>query len=122
MTMIFHIVSQAAWKQAEQDREYRATSLEREGFIHFSTAEQVVRVANAFYAGQTDLLLLLVDPDKVSAEVRYEPPAEMPDSGERFPHLYGALNLDAVTRVVALPPDDDGKWSGLPASAVASES
>src|SRR5262249_30183226 len=98
--MILHIISRAAWSQAQQDGSYRPPSLEREGFIHFSKPMQVIRTANHFYKGQRDLVLLVVDPAKVAADIRYEPPAENPNSSERFPHIYGALNLDAVIRVV----------------------
>ena len=112
--MILHIVSRDAWAQAQHDDVYRPPSLEREGFIHFSKPEQVVATANHFYAGQGDLVLLVVDPAWLDAELRYEAPAEQLDSAERFPHLYGALNLDAVVRVVAFPPNAAGHWSALP--------
>ncbi|MBI1259496.1 MAG: DUF952 domain-containing protein [Chloroflexi bacterium] len=112
--MILHIVSKNAWAQAQGEGAYRADSLAAQGFIHFSLPEQVVGTANRFYAGQTSLALLVVDPAKLQAELRYEPPAEAPESSERFPHLYGALNLDAVVRVVDFPPDADGHWSALP--------
>jgi uncharacterized protein (DUF952 family) len=119
-TIILHIISRADWQQAERDGVYHAPSLDHEGFIHFSTPDQVVRVANMFYKGQPDLVLLVVDPAKVSAELRYEAPAEYPDSSERFPHIYGALNLDAVIRVVDFPPDADGIWRSLPEAATRS--
>ena len=116
MTKIFHITSRDAWQRALRSGVYRAPSLDQQGFIHFSTAEQVVATANRHYHGQADLLLLEVDATRLAAELRYEPSAEAPDSAERFPHLYGALNLDAVTRVIAFPPDADGGWSALPDS------
>ena len=116
MTTIFHITSRDAWEQGLRSGAYRAPSLDQQGFIHFSTAEQVVATANRYYRGQADLLLLEVDPARLAAELRYEPPAEAPDSAERFPHLYGALNLDAVTRVIAFPSDAGGGWSALPDS------
>lgn len=115
MTTIFHITSRSAWEAAQRAGDYRAPSLETQGFIHFSDAEQVIRVANALYAGQTDLVLLVVDPAQLSAELRYEPPVEVTGATELFPHLYGGLNLNAVTQVVAFPPDAGDKWSGLPA-------
>src|SRR5262249_51211610 len=112
--MILHIIPREVWAQAQREGIYRAASLRQEGFIHFSLPEQVVGTANRFYTGQTDLLLLVVDPAKLRAELRYEPPLEAPESAVRFPHLYGALNLDAVVRVVAFPPNADGRWSALP--------
>ena len=88
---------------ASQIGEYRAASLELEGFIHFSRPEQVLRVANAYYPGQLDLVLLWIDPQKLAAELRWES-----SDWDIFPHLYGALNLDAVVKVVDFAPDNDG--------------
>lgn len=122
MTPIYHITSRAAWAQAQRDGAYRTESLAQVGFIHFSKAEQVVRTANAYYAGQRDLVLLVVDPAQLESDLRYEPPAEAPGSqasrsDDRFPHLYGALNLNAVVRAVDFPPETDDKWSQLPPDA-----
>jgi uncharacterized protein (DUF952 family) len=117
MMNILHITSNAEWQQAQHDGAYRAPSLDQEGYIHLSKPEQVLGVANAFYRGQTDLVLLVIDPARLAAELRYEPPDEMPDSSQRFPHLYGALNLDAVVKVLDFSPDADGGWSALPSGA-----
>jgi uncharacterized protein (DUF952 family) len=113
--MILHIVSESDWAQAQSQSAYVPDSLRHEGFIHFSLPEQVIGTANRFYTGQTDLVLLIVDPASLRHELRLELPLEAPESDMRFPHLYGALNLDAVVRVVAFPPDADGHWSVLPA-------
>ncbi len=112
--MILHILSRDDWAQAQWAGSYHPASLDNEGFIHFSTPQQVIATANRFYRGQTDLALLVVDPTQVSAEIRYEPPAEAPQSDQRFPHIYGDLNPEAVIRVVDFPPDADGGWSALP--------
>jgi uncharacterized protein (DUF952 family) len=71
-------------------------TLDEVGFIHCSRAEQVAGVAERFYRGQTGLVLLTIDENLVGPEVRYE---AVPDSGERFPHVYGPLNTDAVVAV-----------------------
>ena len=112
--MIMHIVSRSEWTQAQQETAYVPASLRHEGFIHFSLPDQVIGTANRFYQGQTDLVLLVVDPASLRPELRLEPPLEAPESDLRFPHLYGPLNLDAVVRVLDFPPDADGHWSALP--------
>ncbi|MCC6801885.1 MAG: DUF952 domain-containing protein [Anaerolineae bacterium] len=122
MTLIYHITTRAAWAQAQRDGAYRTESLTQEGFIHFSGAEQVVRTANLYYAGQRELVLLVVDPARLKSELRYEQPAKSPGStasrrDEYFPHLYGTLNLDAVAGVVDFPPDAGDTWSRLPPEA-----
>ncbi|MBN2387002.1 MAG: DUF952 domain-containing protein [Anaerolineales bacterium] len=120
---ILHITSWAGWAAARSEGEYRADSLADEGFIHCSTRAQVIRVANLWYPGQAELVLLVIEPDRLTAELKWEPPVhppagdEVPPLDERFPHLYGPLNLDAVVAVLAFEPGRDGRFS-LPASLV----
>lgn len=115
--MIYHISSPQAWQQAQQQGLYRDPSLESEGFIHFSARDQVVRVANVIYRGQQGLLLLCVDETRLQAPLKWEAPSQPADSApvpveeaEPFPHLYGALNVDAVVKVVPFPCQEDGTF------------
>lgn len=107
--MIVHICETLAWDEAKRAGEYRPPSVDAEGFIHASLPEQVLGVANRFYAGQNDLLLLWIDPQRLRASIHYEPA-----DGELFPHIYGPLNLDAVQIVLAFPADADGVFRRLP--------
>ena len=99
-TILFHITEQTAWESAQRDGLYRAASLAAEGFIHLSKQEQVPEVAARFYAGQSGLVLLEIEGDRLQAELRYD---EVPGHGT-FPHLYGPLNLDAVKQVHPFEP------------------
>ncbi len=113
MTPILHIITREAWATALEQGAYRAPSLADEGFIHTSTAEQVLGVANTFYAGLTDLAILVIDSALVEAEIKYEAPSgdgPAPAPG-LFPHIYGALNLNAVVKVVDFPLGADGAFS-----------
>ena len=122
MTHIYHITTRAAVESAHLSGEYRAESLAGQGFIHFSQIFQILGVANAFYAGQTDLVILVVDVSRLKVELKFEDPshpgpansAPHPDANSLFPHLYGALNLDAIDRVVDFPAGVDGSFQ-LPA-------
>jgi uncharacterized protein (DUF952 family) len=115
MTLIYHLTTPESWQQAQAIGEYRAESLAHEGFIHASTSTQVIPVANAFYCSVAELILLCIDSDRLVAEVRWEDPAppslsvSIPD-GEQFPHVYGAINLDAILEAIALPKDDQGAF------------
>ena len=108
---IVHLTTRHAWSAALKSGSYRDDSLEKNDFIHFSTQVQVVRVANVYYRGQHGLVLLLVDPARLTSQLRWEPGADL--SSENFPHLYGPLNLEAVVRVVDYEPGPDGLF-GLP--------
>lgn len=113
--MIYHITTPVEWKLAQENGQYSAPSLDTEGFIHCSTAVQIVPVANAFYRDVDEVILLCIDEDKIRAEVKWEAPAHVeghnaPENSETqlFPHIYGVINLDAVDEVVPLPKNDEG--------------
>lgn len=105
---IFHICTRQAAVAARVSGEYRASSLDSEGFIHLSQAHQVRGVLDVFYAGQSDLVLLVVDPGRVTSPIRREPPGPMPSAAnlaqippdQLFPHIYGPLNADAILDVL----------------------
>ena len=63
-------------------------------------------VANQFYRGVPDLVLLVIAPAQLTAELRHD----VIETGETFPHLYGELNLSAVVQVVDFPPEADGSF------------
>jgi uncharacterized protein (DUF952 family) len=110
--MIVHIVKHFEWTEAVARGRYAPASLSDEGFIHCSTVAQVVDTANRFYRGNAGLVVLCIDESRLRSELRYEAPlgARGEAAGERFPHLYGELNLDAVVRVAELPCGADGSF------------
>ncbi len=107
---ILHIAEIQQWEEAQLTGVYRSDTLKREGFIHCSTPKQVVATANNFFRGQPRLLLLLINSEKLQAEVRYEGN----DQEGYFPHIYGSLNTDAVFGVMNFEPDEDGKFIQTP--------
>ncbi len=111
MANIFHIIPKSEWEMAKRHGKYSPESLNKEGFIHCSHTDQIVQVANSFYHDRDDLLLLRIFEPKVTAEVKHEPPLEAPLSGILFPHIYGDLNLDSVTKVIEFPCDENGKFT-----------
>jgi uncharacterized protein (DUF952 family) len=110
--IIFHVTSRTSWSAAQLIGTYTADSLAVEGFIHCSKADQVLRVANSFFAGQHGLVLLVIDPLRLMPEVRYEPGADKTD--ELFPYVYGPINLEAVIQILNFEPDAEGRFSHLP--------
>lgn len=120
--MIYHIARRKAWQTALRIGDYRAESLDTEGFIHCSTLPQVLPVAEKYYKGQGGLTLLAIDPTRLSATLKWEPPSggSPPPGvphGELFPHIYGPINLDAVIHVIDLEKDSHGKFR-LPISTL----
>jgi uncharacterized protein (DUF952 family) len=97
--MIYHVITKTDWQKALTNGFYEAPSLAIEGFIHFSKKEQVKGVLERYYKNARELLLLHVDETKLEAELKYE---LAPSVNETFPHLFGRLNLEAVTEVVEI--------------------
>jgi uncharacterized protein (DUF952 family) len=115
MALIYHITPAAEWAAAQARGFYTADSLAAEGFIHCSKLDQVLEVAARYYRGQHGLLLLAIAPARVTAEIRAE---DSHGNGVFYPHIYGPLNLDAVTAALPFEPGRDGSFSlpdGTPA-------
>ncbi|GAC1587287.1 MAG: DUF952 domain-containing protein [Ginsengibacter sp.] len=97
--MIYHITTDNEWNQALKEGEYKAISLLPEGYIHTSYDHQVERTLNRYYKNKHNLVLLHIDEDKVTSEIKYE---LAPSVNEIFPHIYGPLNTDAVIKVTPI--------------------
>ena len=108
MPTLLHIAERQTWAAAVKTGEYRPESLAEEGFIHCSLPDQVEAVADAMYRGRPDLVLLVIDPANVPAEIRFE---DCYQSGQEFPHIYGLLPVDAVEQVLEFKPDEDGRFT-----------
>lgn len=107
MSVIFHLAAHEDWERANSAGVYTTASLHDDGFIHCSTATQHAAVATARFAGRTDLVLLLIDTDKLASPIRME----QPDSaGEPFPHVDGPIDLDAVFEATPYQPGPDGRF------------
>lgn len=105
MRTIYKISAASAWREAERAGVYRGSADDaRDGFIHFSTASQLTETVRKHYFGQTGLFLIAVDADALGEALRWEPSR----NDELFPHLYGELDLGAVTDVLELRTRADG--------------
>lgn len=97
MTEILRITTREIWEQALARGEFRSDDLAAEGFIHCSTPEQLPYVHEKFYKGQTGLIVLRIDPEKLESPLVWENPHE---TLKLFPHVYGPIQTSAVTDVV----------------------
>lgn len=97
---IYKICTAVEWRAAEAAGTYRGSAVDhRDGYIHFSTAEQAEETAAQHFAGQTDLLLVTVDVAALGDALRWEPSR----GGALFPHLYASLPVAAALAVAPLP-------------------
>ncbi len=107
--MIYHIATLEDWNEAIANGLYFCESLENEGFIHCSTKKQVIPTANRYFLGHDDLVLLLISEEELSPELKYESPPYPTD--EKFPHIYGPLEMQSIKQAVALNPDREGGFA-----------
>lgn len=110
MTQLFHITDAAAWRDARAAGEYRMSTrgvtLADQGFIHCSLPHQLRAVAELVYGDADDLVVLVIDSDRLPVPVRFEAPEP---GAEQYPHIYGALPVGAVTGVVPVSRDRAGR-------------
>jgi uncharacterized protein (DUF952 family) len=109
--VIYHLVTESDFQALGKNTMYVPALFEQDGFIH-CTAEPdtLLAVANDYFVEvEEPVLVLVIDLQRVNAEVKFEPPAPIAGGGEShlqegllFPHIYGSLNLDAVVKVGSL--------------------
>lgn len=104
---IYHITTPAQWQQFSFLPFYEAASLQSEGFIHASKAQQLQETANRYYKNEPEIVLLTIDTSLLAIPLLYE---EAPNRKEEFPHLYGKLNKDAVIKHTIITRQDDGSY------------
>ncbi|WP_420419440.1 DUF952 domain-containing protein [Pacificispira sp.] len=103
--MIYHLAKQQAWQAAQQSGRYTGLEADRaDGFLHFSTAEQIAESARKHRAGEADLVLLGVEEAPLGETLVWEKSR----GGALFPHVYGDVPLDAIRLAAPLPLGADG--------------
>ncbi len=102
--LLYHMAKRSEWEQAEAESLYHGSADDRrDGFLHFSTDEQVAESAAKHRAGQADLFLIVVAEEGTSPWKW-----EASRGGALFPHLYGPLPVTAAVGVHELPLGPDG--------------
>lgn len=103
--LIFKIVHREEWDAATRAGAYEGSAKDRaDGFLHFSTAKQLMGTLQKYYAAEKDLLLVAVDEDLLGAALKYEPSRD----GAPFPHLYAPLPVSAVKWVREIARESNG--------------
>ncbi|MCC6147362.1 MAG: DUF952 domain-containing protein [Anaerolineaceae bacterium] len=105
---VYHITTKETWQGAQPGGWYKPPAYATDKFIHCSTLQQVVPVAERLYAGQTGLVLLQIWTNRLAGRLVYE---NLEGGAVLYPHIYGALNLDAVSQVVPFQPGPDGHFA-----------
>jgi uncharacterized protein (DUF952 family) len=103
--IIYHITRKENLPVVLSGGDYSGDTLPTEGFIHCSTAAQVIEVANRRFKSQSGLVLLVIETNLVRPEIRYE---NLEGGSALFPHIYGSINRDAIQKIVDLIPGQDG--------------
>jgi uncharacterized protein (DUF952 family) len=107
VTPLFHIAQGSDWRDASAAGTYAPASIATEGFIHLSTPAQVLGTLTRFYADTTDLMLLVLDGDRLGDALRWDDVEHEDGSSATFPHLYRALDpAEAVETLIAPSADE----------------
>ncbi|HQX63126.1 MAG TPA: DUF952 domain-containing protein [Thermomicrobiales bacterium] len=93
--LAYHLVAENWYKRQPADKPYLPQAYPLDGFVHLTHGEhEVVEVGNRYYTGDSrPYLLLTIDLDQVTSEVRYD------DPDRRYPHVYGPIDREAILAV-----------------------
>jgi uncharacterized protein (DUF952 family) len=105
--MIYHIVKEKDFLSQNRDNNYLPSDFDQYGFIHCSSGESVIPVANDYYRNAGDIVLLLrIDQSKLRSQTKYEPAVPLNDAGTQhvnsspvFPHVYGPIENSAIESI-----------------------
>ena len=105
-SLIFKICTIEEWAIADMGGTFEGSEADlADGFIHFSTEEQMEGTVAKYFAGQEDLLLVAVNPAEFGTSLKWEEAR----GGDLFPHLYGQLDTSMVTWVIPMPIGETGQ-------------
>jgi uncharacterized protein (DUF952 family) len=106
MNITYHLVAGSYFRDCDSSAPYTPESFADEGFIHCTDGpDNVAAVANRYYRdGQRMYVVLAIDKDALTSEVRYEDPERI------YPHIYGPLNRDAIVKVLPILREADGTF------------
>lgn len=107
--MFYHLTTETDWDHALNRGHYAAPSLETEGFIHCSTAEQLLESAEKHWKGHERLVVLHIVDKHVKEILKWEPSR----GGQLFPHLYGKLPVENVESTSLLERNDKGHFEWI---------
>ena len=110
--LVYKLMSKSLWHDFEANRRFMGAPVDLgDGFIHLSDHGQVEETAKRHFAGQTDLMILALDADRLGAALKWE----ISRNQALFPHLYRPLQVDDIVWSKALPlgPDGNHDFSGL---------
>jgi uncharacterized protein (DUF952 family) len=99
--VIYHLTTVEEWEDAQDKGSYEPPSFQREGFIHCSTADQLDALIKRNFQEHENLVKLVIDPTRLTQRLQYDRDETLQQD---FPHIYGPLNIEAVTQIVFLDP------------------
>ena len=101
---IYKIINKNEWQKVKDEGPYSGSKKDIEdGYIHFSSEEQVEGNLKKYYSNQTDIILLKVDTLKLDNLIW-----EQASDGNMFPHLYSSLDLTNVVEELEIILDEEG--------------
>ena len=105
---LYHITELQQWELAQSSGEYQPKQFLNDGFIHCSYQHQLIEVANRFFQGETNLVILVIDPNLVLSRIVAE---NLEGGTELYPHIYGKLPLKATINVIPFSCEFNGSFT-----------
>ena len=104
---VFKILRDREWREFESEKSYSGSPADvKDGFIHFSTSEQLRGTLEKHFNGEASLVLVSIESDNILDDLKWEPSR----GGDLFPHYYGNLSFDQIEDAMMINRDQSGQW------------
>lgn len=100
-------MKEKSWNKVKNKKSFGKKDLEKYGFIHCSSIEYFWRVAPNFKDVKEPLVLICINEDKITSEIKYE---DSDNCGRYYPHIYGEINITSVVQVLPFLIDSNGEY------------
>ncbi len=105
--LIYHVTTRENWEEAIKKGVYNHASLQTDGFIHASDKDDLLITAELYFKELDDLVLLAIDPEKVTSPIKYE---LVDERNSLFPHIFGPVNIDSIVDAPPFVKNNSGKF------------
>ncbi len=115
MALIYHMVPTTRWQSWPVDAPYLPAEYDNDGFVHCTAGDELMlKVANHFYTKVAgDFGLLVIDTERLTSTLKWESPTPGDTLAPLFPHIYGAINRDAIVAVRAMQRTAEGQFVAI---------
>ena len=99
LVKIYKVLTPEEWALAQTSGIIITDLDKKDGFIHLSTAVQLNATLSLYFSKEKSVVLLQIDHAQTHQQLKFEAPFPPENRNSAFPHYYGDLNTNFVSKI-----------------------